>query len=101
MKQAMEMAAPFTVEGALPNMRCPYLIVQGGVDVLGVGQAQRVYDYAIASGVAATLHVMSAGETGADHCQQDNPIIGQEVMADWLADRFGIDQAALRLGAVA
>jgi hypothetical protein len=24
-------------------------------------------------------------------CQHDNPT-GQEVLADWLADRFGIDQ---------
>lgn len=97
MKQAMEMAAPFTVEGALPHMRCPYLIVHGGFDVLGVGQAKRVYDYAIASGVDATLRVLGAEETGADHCQHDNPTIGQEVMADWLADRFGIEQGALRL----
>jgi hypothetical protein len=34
-------------------------------------------------------------ETGAEHCQHDNPTIGQEVLADWLADRFGIDQRAL------
>jgi hypothetical protein len=25
-------------------------------------------------------------------CQHDNPTIGQEVLADWLADRFGIEQ---------
>ena len=34
-------------------------------------------------------------ETGAEHCQHDNPTLGQEVLADWLADRFGIDQRAL------
>ena len=34
-------------------------------------------------------------ETGAEHCQHDNPTIGQEVLADWLADKFGIDQRAL------
>ena len=33
--------------------------------------------------------------TGAEHCQHDNPTLGQEVMADWLADRFAIDQRAL------
>ena len=35
-------------------------------------------------------------ETGADHCQHDNPTIGQEIMADWLANRFGIDERRLR-----
>jgi hypothetical protein len=39
--------------------------------------------------------VLDPEETGAEHCQHDNPTIGQEVLADWLADRFGIDQRAL------
>ena len=34
-------------------------------------------------------------ETGAEHCQHDNPTIGQEILADWLADVFKIDQRAL------
>ena len=96
MKAAMERATPFTLEGALENMECPYLIVHGGFDVLGVSGAQRVYDYAKAKGVDVTLRVLTEEETGADHCQHDNPTIGQEIMADWLADRFGIDQRALR-----
>ena len=29
------------------------------------------------------------------HCQQDNPTLGQELMIDWLADVFGIDQTRL------
>jgi hypothetical protein len=40
-------------------------------------------------------------EAGADHCQHDNPTIGQEIMANWLADRFGIDQRRLRQSALA
>jgi hypothetical protein len=43
----------------------------------------------------ATLRILDPEETGAEHCQHDNPTIGQEVLADWLADRFGIDQRAL------
>jgi hypothetical protein len=95
MKEALEKAKPFTLEGALENMRCPYLIVHGGFDVLGVAQASKVYDYAKAHGVDATLRFLSEEETGAEHCQHDNPTIGQEVLADWLADRFGIDQRSL------
>ncbi len=92
---ALERGKTFTLEGALENMRCPYLIAHGGHDVLGVEQAQRVYDYAKAHGVDVTLKLLSEDETGAEHCQHDNPTIGMEVVADWLAERFGIDQAQL------
>ena len=30
-----------------------------------------------------------------EHCQHDNPTLGQERMADWLADQFAIDQRAM------
>ena len=100
MREAMEKAAPFTLEGVLEDMRCPYLIVHGGFDVLGVAQASKVGDYAKAHGVDVTLRFVSEEETGADHCQHDNPTIGQELMADWLADRFGIDERALREHAI-
>jgi hypothetical protein len=76
-------------------MRCPYLVMHGGHDVLTVSQARKVHDHAVASGVDCTLRLLEADETGAEHCQHDNPTIGQEILADWLADRFGLDQAAL------
>jgi hypothetical protein len=46
--------------------------------------------------VDVTLRFVTEEETGAEHCQHDNATIGQELMADWLADRFGIDQRELR-----
>ncbi|HVA37020.1 MAG TPA: alpha/beta hydrolase [Candidatus Dormibacteraeota bacterium] len=95
MAEAIEKARPFKLEGALDHMRCPYLIVHGGYDVLGVSRATTVYEYAKAHDVDVTLKFMSAEETGAEHCQHDNPSIGEEYMFDWLADRFGIDQRAL------
>ena len=101
MREAGNKAQRFTLEGALENMRCPYLIVHGGFDVLGVAQAQRVYDYAKAKGRDAVLRFVSEEETGADHCQHDNPTIGQELIGDWLAERFGIAEAQLRRSALA
>jgi dienelactone hydrolase len=95
MAQALEKAQAFTLEGILGGMRCPYLIVHGGHDVLGVQQATRVCEAARSSGVDVTLKVLEEDETGAEHCQHDNPSIAMEYMADWLADVFGIDQ---RLG---
>lgn len=90
------MAAPFKLEGHLDHMKCPYLIVHGGHDVLGVAAARQVADYAKSKGVDVTLRFVSEDETGADHCQHDNPTIGQELMADWLTDVFGIDERELR-----
>lgn len=95
MAQATEIARPFKLEGVLENMKCPYLIIHGGHDVLGVEEVRKVHDYAVAHGVKATLRLTSAEETGAEHCQHDNPTLGQELMLDWLADVFGIDQGKL------
>jgi predicted esterase YcpF (UPF0227 family) len=95
MKASMVRARDFTLDGHLENMRCPYLVMHGGHDVLTVTQAKKVYDYGIAHGVDCTLRLLDEEETGAEHCQHDNPTIGQEILSDWLADHFGIDQRAL------
>jgi dienelactone hydrolase len=95
MAEATEIAKPFKLEGVLGEMRCPYLILHGGHDVLGVETVTTVHDYALKHGVKATLRLTSAEETGAEHCQHDNPTLGQELMIDWLADVFGIDQTRL------
>lgn len=96
MKEVWEISKPFKLEGVLDSMKCPFLICHGGHDVLGVQTAGIVYDYAKKVGVDVTLRIVTEEETGADHCQHDNPTIGQELMLDWLADRFGIDQRTLR-----
>lgn len=95
MDEAIARGERFTLEGVLEEMKCPYLIVHGGHDVLGVRQAQRVFDAARAAGVDVTLRFVEPDETGAEHCQHDNPSIGQELIGDWLADCFGIDQRGL------
>lgn len=96
MAAAKEIWGPFRLEGHLGKIACPYLIVHGGHDVLGVRGATQVYEHAKANGVDVTLKMLEPEDTGAEHCQHDNPTIGQEHVADWLAARFGIDQAALR-----
>jgi dienelactone hydrolase len=95
MAEAVERFKAFTLEGVLEDMRCPYLILHGGHDVLGMSQATKAYEYAQAHGVNVTLRFVTPEETGAEHCQHDNPTVGQELMADWLADVFGVDQRGL------
>jgi len=95
MAEAIEKARPFKLEGVLGEMRCPYLVLHGGHDVLGVENSKTVYEHAKANGVKVTLRLTSEEETGAEHCQHDNPTLGQELMIDWLADVFGIDQRSI------
>jgi dienelactone hydrolase len=92
MREALERTKEFTLDGVLEDMRCPYLIVHGGHDVLGVEQARRTADYARGHGVDVTFRLVGAEETGAEHCQHDNPTLGMELIADWLVDVFGIDE---------
>ena len=95
MQEAFEKGKDFALEGVVENMRCPYLICHGGSDVLSVEQASKLHEHARARGVDVTLRLIGEEETGAEHCQHDNPTLGQEYMADWLADRFEIDQLDL------
>jgi len=95
MAEAVNLAKPFKLEGVLDDMKCPYLVLHGGHDVLGVETVTQVHDYARARGIDVTLVLTEAEGTGAEHCQHDNPTLGQEIMIDWLADKFGIDQHKL------
>jgi dienelactone hydrolase len=92
MAEAIDKAKPFKLEGVLDSMRCPYLVLHGGHDVLGVENVKTVYEYARSKGVKVTLRLTNEEETGAEHCQHDNPTLGQELMIDWLADVFRLDQ---------
>ena len=95
MKVVAEKTKRFDMRGVFENMKCPYLILHGGHDVLGVQAAREGYDYAKTAGVDVTFILVEADMTGAEHCQHDNPTLGQELMIDWLADKFGIDQRKL------
>ena len=95
MAEVTEKARAFQIGEGFRQMKCPYLIVHGAHDVNGVERARKAYESAKAQGVDVTLRFVTAEETGADHCQHDNPTIGQEVMLDWLADIFGIDQRSV------
>ena len=94
-KEVAEAARAFDLEGVLGGMKCPYLIINGAHDVLSVEACNEVYQYAVSKGMNVTLRLTDEEETGADHCQHDNPTIGQELMLDWLTDTFGIDQTKL------
>jgi dienelactone hydrolase len=89
MDELQRLAQPFDLEGVVRDIGCPFLIVAGELDAFGPQNAQNVYDEAKAAGVDVTIKWFSPEETGAAHCQIDNPTLGMEVICDWIADRLG------------
>jgi hypothetical protein len=59
MAEAIEKAKPFKLEGVLDGMKCPYLVLHGGHDVLGVENSKTVYECARSKGVKVTLRLTS------------------------------------------
>ena len=100
-EEVKEKAKAFTLEGVLEKIKCPYLIIHGGYDVLGVERVRLVSEYTKSKGMTnVTIVVLGEEDTGADHCQHDNPTLGQEYLADWLVDVFKIDERELRAKAL-
>jgi hypothetical protein len=80
----VEKSRQFRMADFLDAIACPYLIVQGEHDFLGLQTAVDAYEYAKKAGVDVQLKVFTAEDSGAAHCQADNPTLGQEFIADWL-----------------
>lgn len=91
-EEAMEATKDFRLEGVIDKIRCPYLIVHGEHDFLGPDLGETSARYAKSKGVDVTYKLFSAEETGAAHCQMDNPTLGQEFICDWIADQLGVAQ---------
>ena len=80
----VDKSGQFRMAGFMASIACPYLIVQGEHDFLGLQTAVDAHAFARSAGVDVELHVFTGEDTGASHCQADNPTIGQELIADWL-----------------
>ena len=95
LEEVLQKAKAFNLDGVLENMRCPYLIANGVHDIFGIESMEKARHYAVSKGVDCTSILTTEEDTGAEHCHHDNPTIGQEIMMDWLADVFEIDQCKL------
>jgi dienelactone hydrolase len=85
-EEIQKLSAPFTLSQAISEMKCPYLIVHGDHDFFGREQFDLAVDSVQQAGIDVTVRVVEPDETGADHCQHDNPTIGNEIIGDWFAD---------------
>lgn len=83
-EEASEKLKAFTLEGVIPKIRCPLLIVHGEADFLvSVDAATRVFEHATCE---KTLRLFATGEAGEHHCQHDNPTATFPMIFDWIAD---------------
>ena len=89
-QDVIKRAAAFDLEGVATKIECPLLIVQGELDLFGAEAAQQLYDHTREAGVDVTLKWFTAEETGAQHCQVDNPTLGMEYICDWLSEQLGL-----------
>lgn len=86
-EEAREKLRAFTLEGAIPKIRCPLLIVHGESDFLvSANAAKRVVEHATCE---KTLRLFPSGEAGEHHCQHDNPTATFPLIFDWIADGLG------------
>jgi len=86
--ELVNVTRPFDLEGVVRDIRCPFLLVAGELDSFGTHNARHVYEEAKSADVDVTIKWFSPEETGAAHCQIDNPTLGMEFICDWLADRL-------------
>ena len=84
----LDVTSRMSLERALPNIRCPLLILHGEADrQIPLQMAQKTLDAATNS-PHAELKVFTTKTGGVEHCQVDNSKIAIEYMADWVAETF-------------
>jgi dienelactone hydrolase len=94
-EEVAEKSKAFKLDGVIGKIPCPFLIVHGSLDHFSIQTAHQAFDCAKAAGVDVELKWFQPEDTGASHCQIDNPTIGMEFICDWIADKLGVDQRSL------
>ena len=86
----LDVTSRMSLEKALPNIRCPFLILHGESDrQIPLQMAQKTIDAAINS-PHAELKVFTSETGGVEHCQVDNAKIAVEYMSDWVAEALDL-----------
>ena len=81
---AIEKARKFSLVDVAPQISCPFLILHGQDDrVVPLPSAHKLYE-AVGS-KQKHLKLFSTEETGAQHAQVDNRVIGVDYIADWIS----------------
>lgn len=86
MDDVLAVCKRMTLEEAVPNIRCPLLVVHGEGDrQIPLKMAENTVNAAVNS-PRAELKVFTRDDGGIEHCQVDNPAPAVDYMADWAAE---------------
>ena len=91
-QELREITKLFNLEGIARNIRCPILIVHGDQDVWGTQMAKDLITEAKLGSAEVSTKWFTPEDTGAQHCQVDNPTIGMEFIWDWFSQKLGTIQ---------
>ncbi|MBI2206768.1 MAG: alpha/beta hydrolase [Candidatus Rokubacteria bacterium] len=87
LEDALKRLEKFRLDGVVQRMRCAFLLTHGAEDEqIPMADAQALFD-AVGS-TDKTFRVFTAEEGGSQHCQRDNPTIGNTAIFDWLAEKL-------------
>ncbi len=81
----MRDALRFELTDVAAQIRCPTLVVDCEEEASFEGEARKLYD---ALSCARTFMLFTREEGAEDHCQVATPLLSQQRIYDWLADRF-------------
>jgi pimeloyl-ACP methyl ester carboxylesterase len=86
-EEALETLASFSLKDVVGDLRCPLLVTHGARDrQIPIEDARLLV--AAAGSRDKSLRVFDEAEGGAEHCQVDSPVLGAEVVFDWLEERL-------------
>ncbi|MFH1382059.1 MAG: alpha/beta fold hydrolase [Chloroflexota bacterium] len=84
-EEALEVCKQLTLEGVAEKITCPLLVIHGENDrQVPLWHAEKTIEAAVNS-PGRKLKVFTFAEGGVEHCQVDNPTMGFDYAADWVA----------------
>ena len=85
--EALKGLEGFPLDGVVQQMECPFLVTHGEKDAqIPLEDAWALYN-AVGS-KDKTIRVFTEEEGGSEHCQRDNPTLGQTFIFDWLQEKL-------------
>ena len=85
--EALKGLEGFRLDGVVQQMECSFLVTHGEKDAqIPLDDAWALYN-AVGSR-DKTIRVFTEEEGGSEHCQRDNPTLGQTFIFDWLQEKL-------------
>jgi dipeptidyl aminopeptidase/acylaminoacyl peptidase len=87
LEQSLEVLKPFTLDGVMQEMTCPFLLVHGAEDEqIPLSDAQKQFD--ACGSKDKTFRVYTAEEGGSQHCQRDYLTLVVADMWNWFEEKL-------------